>query len=49
MVPGLSAHGPPALPLGGLGLEGPREALLRDEGVLCRLLRRPPCAGIQIL
>ena len=49
MVAGLPAHGPAALPLGRLGLEGPGEALLRDEGVLRRLLRRPPSAWIQIL
>ncbi len=48
-VPGLPAHGPPALPLGRLRLEGPREALLRDEGVLQRLLGSPSSAGIQVL
>lgn len=46
MVP---MHGPPTLLLGRLRLEGTCEALLCDEGVLQRLLRRPSSAGIQVL
>ena len=48
-MPAVPTHGPPALLLGRLRLEGPCEALLRDEWVLQRLLRRPPGARVQVL